>query len=53
MVKQFDLEILVKDWYFASFPTDELGEEINNRITFGDILNCLLEHNAVYDVIGV
>jgi hypothetical protein len=43
----------VKDWYCAQYPTDELGEEIREDITFMDVFDCLDRYMDVYDCLGV
>ena len=43
----------VKDWYVENFPTDELGVEIKNDITFYDIFYTLDRYKDVYETIGV
>jgi len=41
----------INDWYTKTYPTDELGEEIN-EITFEDLWNSTNTDN-IYNVIGV
>lgn len=41
----------INDWYIKNYPTDELGEEIND-ITFEDLWNSTNSDN-IYNVIGV
>ena len=35
------------------YPSDELGVEINENVTFVGLLNALYEGNDVYEYIGV
>ena len=42
----------IKEFYLNEYPTDELGEELNENATFVGLLNCLYEGNDVYDYIG-
>ena len=48
-----ELNSSVKEWYLNSFDVDNLGSEISEDITFGDVMRCLEEHNDFYDCIGV
>lgn len=44
----------VRDWYMEAYPTDELGEEINECLTFKDVAVSLNEGKDIYhDVIEV
>ncbi len=43
----------IKKWYTRSFPKDDLGEEINDTITFRDLWDALNEKKDVYEIIGV
>ena len=42
----------IKDWYIKNYPTDDLGEEINDA-TFNDLMTALNDGVNVYSVIGV
>ncbi len=44
---------MVKDWYIDKYPSDELGNEINDRLTFGDVYAALERFDDIYEVIGV
>lgn len=54
-------EIKLKDWYTSEFPTDELGKELNYKLTLKDIYTFLRvyggkgndEHGDFYNYIGV
>ena len=48
-----ELNSSVKEWYLNSFEVDNLGNEISEDVTFGDVMRCLEEHNDFYDCIGV
>lgn len=48
-----ELNSSVKEWYLNSFEVDNLGNEISEGVTFGDVMRCLEEHNDFYDCIGV
>lgn len=43
----------VKEWYQEMYPTDDLGEEINDDITFYDVFRCLDNYGDIYDFLGV
>lgn len=43
----------VKDWYMKNYPTDDLGSEINDTISFKDLWAYMSQGNDVYDVLGV
>lgn len=43
----------VRDWYMRRFPTDELGDEIDETITFRETVRRMLDGDEFYGVIGV
>jgi antirestriction protein len=43
----------IKHWYTRSFPTDDLGEELNDTITFRDLWDALNEKKDIYEIIEV
>ncbi len=43
----------VKEWYTSTYPTDDLGQEINDKITFADIQATISSGKDVYEVLGV
>lgn len=43
----------IKKWYVETYPTDELGVEINEDITFYDLFVALDMHKDVYEELGV
>lgn len=43
----------VRDWYMKTFPTDELGAEIDPDITFDGALSVVDKGPAFYDGLGV
>lgn len=43
----------VRRWYRKNYPTDKLGERINSKITFCDVLSAIKHNKPIYDVIGV
>ena len=44
---------LVKDWYVKEYKDDELGKEINPKLTFNDVREILDAKKDIYDFIGV
>ena len=43
----------IKEWYVTRYPTDELGIEINDEVTFYDLFVALDTYKDVYEVLGV
>jgi len=43
----------IKEFYLNTYPTDELGEELNENTTFNGLFNEILEGNDIYEYIGV
>lgn len=43
----------IRDWYIKTYPTDELGEEIDESVTFDDVFSGLKSHEDFYEMIGV
>lgn len=43
----------IKEWYMVEYPTDELGVEINNDITFEDMFVVLDTYGDVYEALNV
>ena len=43
----------IKEWYIKEYPTDELGVEINNDITFYDLFVVLDNYKDVYEALNV
>lgn len=43
----------VRDWYCASYPEDDLGSSINEKVTFEDTFDCLDNHQNIYECLGV
>jgi hypothetical protein len=44
---------VIKDWYIATYPTDELGQELNDSITFYGLFESMDNYKDVYEVLGV
>ena len=48
-----DGDIKIKDWYIQNYPTDDLGEQMNDVNTFEDLWNGIHNGINVYDIMGV
>jgi hypothetical protein len=48
-----DSDVKIKDWYMKNYPTDDLGEELNDEVTFEDMWNEDYEKYNIYQVMGV
>lgn len=46
------LEENVREWYTTTFPHDELGNDIDGGLSFGDVANALSKGENIYDVLG-
>ena len=45
--------MMIKEFYLESYPTDELGIEIKEKVTFTGLLDVLHTNGDVYEYIGV
>ena len=43
----------IREFYLENYPTDELGVEVNDGVTFSGLLNVLFTDGNVYEYIGV
>lgn len=43
----------IKQWYRGNYPDDDLGNELNDAVTFEDLWNVLHNGSDVYEIIGV
>lgn len=43
----------IREWYIITFPTDELGHELDSNATFLGLLATLNRQRDVYDYLGV
>jgi len=48
-----DIDATIKNWYRKNYPTDDLGEELNDFNTFEDLYNGISNRVDVYEIIGV
>lgn len=46
-----DMKTKIKEWYIKEYPTDELGVEIDDDVTFEDLFESLDKN--VYETLGV
>lgn len=42
----------IKAWYLEKYPTDDVGNTLNDDITFSGAYNCLLDGNDIYSYLG-
>jgi hypothetical protein len=47
------METKIKEWYVKEYPTDELGAEISEDITFEDLFVVLDTYKDVYEALNV
>ena len=47
------MENNLKQWYIATYPTDELGSKLRESLTFQDVHTFLKLGLDVYDLFGV
>lgn len=43
----------IKDWYIATYPSDELGYELTEHGTFYDLYTGILHGYDIYSFLGV
>lgn len=43
----------IREWYIKNYPTDDLGAEIKNNLTFNDIFEALDTYKDIYETLGV
>lgn len=42
----------VKEWYISSYPDDEVGQEIDDVLTFEELYHAMKMNDDFYDTIG-
>lgn len=42
----------VKSWYLKAYPTDEVGQEIDNKLTFNGVIQVLNGGGEIYDFLA-
>ena len=53
MAKGGEINKKVKDWYIKTYPSDDLGQEINDKITFKSLWAYMNNEYDVYEVLEV
>ena len=43
----------IKNWYIEEYPTDELGQELKDNLSFYDLFEALDSYKDIYEFIGV
>ncbi len=46
------METNIKEWYINAYPTDEMGSELNDNVTFNDLFVALDNYKDVYELLG-
>lgn len=46
------METKIKEWYMKEYPTDEVGETLNEESTFKDLYKALDNYEDIYDILG-
>jgi hypothetical protein len=47
------VDMKIKEFYVENYPSDDLGVEISDSVTFDGLNECLSNDENVYDYIGV
>jgi len=45
------LSLKVRDWYKETYPTDDMGDEIDDYVSFSHIFHCLDSYDDIYQYI--
>lgn len=48
-----DMNMTIREFYLETYPTDDLGNEINPHATFEGLFETLDRYRDVYEYIGV
>jgi hypothetical protein len=43
----------IADWYKENYPSDDMGDDLNNNESFADLYDCLNAKEDVYILFGV
>ena len=46
-------KVKIRDWYMKTYPTDELGKELDRNSTFEDVWTAINNGTEIYSVFGV
>lgn len=52
-VRYPNMNTSIREWYVNEYPSDDLGREIFDTVTFSDLDLCLASYGDVYGVLGV
>ena len=52
-VIKIERDMKIREFYLETYPTDDLGVELNENATFTGLLNELFTEGDVYEYIGV
>jgi len=47
------MQTLIKEYYLKEYPNDDIGKNINSKITFYDLFDCLDWNKDIYKIIGI
>lgn len=47
-----NMQQTIREWYMKEYPTDELGAEIKENVTFEDLFHALDNYKNVYDLLA-
>lgn len=51
MKNQSILDYNVRDWYVATFPEDEKGQQLDKELTVRMINRCMLRNDSIYSLL--
>lgn len=51
-MNKYNLDKGVRNWYLENYPTDDMGIEINESITFTELGLVLMTRNNFYEAVG-
>ena len=43
----------INDWYTKKYPTDEMGQELKDNLSFYDLFEALDSHEEIYEKFGI
>lgn len=51
-MNKYSLDKGVRNWYLENYPTDDMGIEINESITFIELYSVLMAKRNFYEAVG-
>lgn len=51
-MNKYSLDKGVRNWYLENYPTDDMGIEINESITFIELCSVLMAKRNFYEAVG-